>query len=95
MATFTVNTSSLEALSRTLSSIQSEMQGMSATVDVPAGSLGGNDIEGTLGDACNRWHYGTQQLADHMKGVVQRLNAAAQTYSQSEDAIKAASVTSK
>lgn len=95
MSTFTVDTATLEALSGKLSSIHSEMDGMSSLVSVPAGLLGGSDIEGTLSDACNHWHYGTQQLADHMKAVIQRLNAAAQTYAKSEDAVQAACGKSK
>lgn len=90
MSTFTVDPATLEALSGKLSSIHSEMETMSSLVSVPGGMLGGSDIEGTLSDACNHWHYGTQKLADHMKGVIQRLNAAAQTYSKSEDAVQAA-----
>ena len=95
MTTFTVDPATLEALSGKLSSIHTEMEGMSTLVSVPAGVLGGSDIEGTLSGACNHWSYGTKKLADHMNGVVQRLNAAAQTYSQSEDAVQAACGKSK
>jgi hypothetical protein len=95
MTTFTVDPATLEALSTKLSSIHNAMDGMSSLVSIPQGLLGGSDIEGTLGDACNHWHYGTKKLADHMKGVVQRLDAAAQTYSKSEDAVQAACGKSK
>jgi hypothetical protein len=90
VSTFTVDPATLEALSGKLSAIHNEMDGMNGIVSVAQGLLGGSDIEGTLGDACNRWHYGTKKLADHMKSVVQRLDAAAQTYSESEDAVQAA-----
>lgn len=90
MTTFTVDPATLQALSGTLNAIHSDMATMSALVSIPQGLLGGSDIEGTLSDACNHWHYGTTKLADHMKGVVQRLDAAAQTYSRSEDAVQAA-----
>jgi uncharacterized protein YukE len=95
MTTFTVNPATLEALSGKLSAIHSSMDGMSSLVSIPRGLLGGSDIEGTLNDACNHWHYGTKKLADHMKGVVQRLDAAAQTYNESEDAVQAACGKSK
>ena len=95
MTTFAVDPASLQALSNTLSAIHGEMESMSRLVAVPAGSLGGGDIEATLDDAASHWHYGTTKLADAMKGVIQRLDAAAQTYRESEDAVQAACGTSK
>jgi len=95
MTTFTVDPATLQGLSRTLSGVESQMESMNTMVSGYQGLLGGSDVEGTLSDACNHWHYGTQKLADHMKGVIQRLNAASQTYSQSEDAVQAACGTSR
>jgi len=95
MATFTVDPATLERLSHTLTGVEAQMQAMNMIVSGYQGLLGGGDIEGTLNDACNHWHYGTQKLNDHMKGVIQRLDAAAQWYSQSEDAVQAACGKSK
>jgi hypothetical protein len=84
MPTFTVDVATLEALSGTLSSIHSEMEGMRGTVDGYEGLLGGPDLEGEVEHFCGHWNYGLHQLSDHMSKVVAKLNAAAAAYGKSE-----------
>jgi hypothetical protein len=90
MATFTLDPATLDALSSTLSGIHNDMQGMDRAASGYQGLLGGSDLEGELSHFCDHWHYGIGQLSDHMGSVVDRLNAASQTYNGSDQAIQAA-----
>ena len=84
MATFTVDVATLQALSGTLSSIHSEMEGMHGTAAGYEGLLGGPDLDGEVEGFCSHWGYGISQLADHMSKVVAKLDAAAAAYGKSE-----------
>jgi hypothetical protein len=90
MATFSVDPSSLQSLSGTLSRIHAEMASMHGTVSGYEGRLGGGDLEGEIEHFCSHWAYGLQLLTDHMTKVVQRLDDAAAAYDSSENEIKAA-----
>jgi hypothetical protein len=87
MTTFTVDPATLRELSSTLSGIHSEMQTMHGVATGYEGLLGGSDIEGEVEHFCSHWNYGIGKLADHMSKVVQRLQAAAEGYGKSEQAI--------
>jgi len=87
MATFTVDPATLEALSRTLSGIHAEMRSMHGVVTGYDGLLGGTDLEGEIEHFCSHWGYGINKLADHMRKVIERLDAAAAAYSKSESEI--------
>jgi hypothetical protein len=95
MATFTVDTSTLSALSSTLSDIHAEMQAMHGVATGFEGLLGGSDLEGEVEDFCSHWHYGIGLLGQHMEKVVERLNEAAATYGKSEHEIVAACIPGK
>lgn len=84
MTRFTVDPSTLSALSRNLSGIHDRMQGMHGVASGYEGTLGGSDLEGDVQSFCTTWGYGISQLGDHMASVVQRLDAAASGYSTSE-----------
>jgi hypothetical protein len=90
MATFTVDPTTLEQLSQTLSGIHSEMQSMHGVVTGYAGLLGGSDLEGQIEGFCGTWGYGIGQLSDHMKTVVELLDAAGKAYGRSEAEIAGA-----
>ncbi len=84
MATFTVDAQTLEHLSSTLSTIQLELEAIQAAPAGYDGLLGGSDLEDEVHHFCTHWGYGIHQIGDNMTGVVARLNAAARTYSTSE-----------
>lgn len=90
MATFTVDPTTLQALSLTVSGIHSEMQGMHGVATGYEGLLGGSDLEGDVEGFCSHWNYGIGQLSQHMAKVVERLNFAADTYGKSEEEIRQA-----
>lgn len=90
MATFTVDVATLHALSNTLSSIHSEMEGMRGRATGYEGLLGGSDLDGEVEGFCSHWGYGISQLADHMSKVVAKLDAAAAAYGKSESEIAGA-----
>jgi len=91
MATFTVDPTTLQELSGTLSGIHSEMQAMHGVATGYEGLLGGSDLEGEVESFCSHWGYGIGKLADHMTKVVEHLDAAAATYQKSETDIQSAS----
>jgi hypothetical protein len=91
MTTFTVDPATLRELSSTLSGVHSEMQGMHGVATGYEGLLGGSDLDGEVEHFCSHWGYGIGKLADHMGQVVQRLDAAAVGYGNSEQYIKQAS----
>ncbi len=90
MATFTVDPTTLQELSGTLSGIHSEMQAMHGVATGYEGLLGGSDLEGEVESFCSHWGYGIGKLADHMTKVVEHLDAAAATYQKSETEIQTA-----
>jgi hypothetical protein len=90
MATFTVDPTTLQQLSSTLSGIHAEMQSMHAVATGYEGLLGGSDLDGAVEGFCSRWGYGIGKLADHMTKVVEHLDAAAATYQKSETDIQTA-----
>lgn len=87
MTRFTVDPSTLSALSRNLSGIHDRMQAMNGVAGGYQGMLGGSDLERDVESFCTTWGYGIGQLGDHMASVVQRLDAAASGYSTSEGEI--------
>lgn len=88
MATFNVDTATLEALGGTLAGIYSEMQGMHGVVNGYEGLLGGSDLEGEVAHFCSHWDYGIKQMTDGMSKVLTRLEYAAATYGKSEAQIQ-------
>jgi hypothetical protein len=90
MATFTVDPTTLQELSGTLSGIHAQMQAMHGVATGYQGLLGGSDLEGEVEGFCSRWGYGISQLSSDMGQVVQRLNDASVTYSRSEQDIQKA-----
>jgi hypothetical protein len=87
MATFTVDTATLEALGETLVGIHSEMQAMHGVVNGYEGLLGGSDLEGDVAHFCSHWGYGISQMTGDMSKVLTRLQYAAATYGKSEQEI--------
>jgi hypothetical protein len=84
VATFTVDPSSLAALSGTLNGLCGQMEAMHDVVSGFEGVLGGRALEGEIAHFCSNWHYGIGLLQEHMQHVVQNLSKAAATYSSSE-----------
>jgi hypothetical protein len=90
MTTFTVDPTTLQELSCTLSGIHAEMQSMHAVATGYEGLLGGSDLDGAVEGFCSHWGYGIGKLADHMTKVVEHLDAAAATYQKSETEVQTA-----
>ncbi|HET8980118.1 MAG TPA: hypothetical protein VFN87_18340 [Solirubrobacteraceae bacterium] len=88
MATFTVDTATLDALGTTLVGIHSEMQAMHGVVSGYEGLLGGSDLEGEVAHFASHWDYGIKQMTDGMAKVLARLQYAAATYGKSEQQIQ-------
>jgi len=90
VARFTVDPATLHALAGTLTGIHAEMDSMHSVASGYEGVLGGRDLEGEVESFCSSWGYGIHKLADHMEKVIERLDAAAATYGQSETDIATA-----
>jgi hypothetical protein len=63
------------------------MQSMQGVATGYQGLLGGSDLEGQVEGFCSHWGYGIGQLSDHMKTVIEALDAAAKAYGKSESEV--------
>jgi hypothetical protein len=84
MATFTVDTGSLQALAGTLGGLCGQMEAMQDVSGGYQGLLGGRALEGEVESFCSDWHYGIGLLEQHMQDIVENLGRAAATYATSE-----------
>jgi hypothetical protein len=87
MTTFTVDPATLHELSSTLAGIHSEMENMHGVATGFEGLLGGSDLEGQVEGFCSHWGYGIKKLGGDMEKVIEKIQAAANTYDKSESLI--------
>lgn len=87
MATFTVDTASLQSLATTLGGLCGQMDAMHDVASGYEGLLGGRDLESMIEKFCSHWHYGIGNLGKDMQHLVEDLGKAAATYRASDQSV--------
>lgn len=87
MSSYRVSPDSLRALASRLDGIHSELMATGAVIGGYSGLLGSAAVEQALEDFFKNWSDGMHKIDGHLDGVVKRLEAAADAYEETDQAI--------